>query len=166
MISSGGQFSGGLTINGGIVSLVGSVGVGQTASFGGATGDLSIAAGGSFQGQISGFAPTDKLDLGGFAYAASESVTYASAPGGLSGTLTLTSAGASESLTLVGSYVVGNFKLLKDGKGGTIIEGVKAKAGATIALAQAMAGFTGGAGLGPQLAATSASIAPLLAAQR
>ena len=90
-------------------------------------------------------------------------MVFTPAGGGTSGTLTLTSGGASETLTLIGSYVTGIFKLSSDTKGGTLIAYQVAPAGPVLQMANAMAAFNNG-GTSVNAPATSASTAPLLAA--
>jgi hypothetical protein len=172
-VSSGGTITGGFTLSGGLATLdPGAVDTGAVVGFAGSGGELAIASGGGFGGVISGLGAGDKLDLGGFAYNAShgvESVAFLEAAGGLSGTLTLSSGGGTEALTLLGAYATSNFALSTDKHGGTFVSWVSRGGFALGAppdvrqLAAAIAAFTGAApGAALPLAATSAAHAPLL----
>jgi hypothetical protein len=173
-VSSGGVVAGGLALSGGLATLeAGAIDAGAVVSFVGAGGELAIASGGAFLGEVAGLGAGDKLDLGGFAYnAKTERVAFVESAGGLSGTLTLSSGGKTESLALIGAYATSNFALSNDKQGGTLVSWVASGGFAAVVpgvqqLAAAMAAFTGaapGAALPPS--ATSAAHAPLLAAGR
>jgi hypothetical protein len=124
---------------------------------------------------VSGLGAGDKLDLDGFAFNTKpgvESVAFVEAAGGLSGTLTLSSGGKTESLSLVGAYATSNFALSTDKHGGTFVSWVSSGGFAggvpgVQQLAAAIAAFTGAApGAALPLASTSAAHAPLLAEGR
>jgi acyl-CoA hydrolase len=96
-------------------------------------------------------------------------VTFVEAAGGHSGTLTLSSGGVSESLTLLGAYATSNFRLSSDTHGGTLLTwvasgGFAASPPAVGQMVTAMAAFTGAGGTSLNTAATSAAHAPLLVA--
>ncbi len=171
-VSSGGAIAAGLTLAGGTATLnSGAVDIGVVVSFAGSGGVLAIANGGVFSGQVTGLGTGDKLDLGGFAYSSTgESVAFVPGAGG-SGALTLSSGGLTESLTLVGAYATSNFALSTDKHGGTFISWVSSGGFAVgpsgvQQLAAAMAAFDLPAGGPLHLTAVSASLAPMLLAER
>jgi hypothetical protein len=91
------------------------------------------------RGQISGFNLTSQeIDLGGYAYSTSETVSWTEAPSNTSGTLTVTDGAKVANLTLLGSYVTSNFDLSTDSQGGTLVTDPPV---AAARFAQAMAAF-------------------------
>jgi hypothetical protein len=122
-VASGGSVSGGLTLSGGKAIISGTVAAGQSVTYAGSGGELVLAAAASFTASISGFAgTTDEIDLPGFTYnSATETRSFTEATGNTSGTLTVSSGGKTETLTLLGNYVTSNFTLSNDGGGGTLI---------------------------------------------
>ena len=121
-VASGAAISGGLKIHGGKAIVSGTVASGQTVSFTGAAGVLEIDNLAGFHAKISGLSsPNQKLDLGGFAFSAGESVTWTQA--GTSGTLKVVNGAKTASLTLIGSYATADFHLATDGHGGTFVSG-------------------------------------------
>ena len=114
--------SNGLNVNGGEVVIGGAVSAGQTVTFTGSGGDLVIDDVGTFQAVISGFSTSgQKIDFGGFTYSAGETVTWTEAAGNTSGMLTVSGAGMTANVTLLGDYATSNFSLSDDGVGGTVV---------------------------------------------
>jgi autotransporter passenger strand-loop-strand repeat protein len=145
IVSSGGSISGGLTIHAGQATIGGAMAAGQTVRFAGTVGTLRVDNLAAFGAAISGFGgPTERIDLGGFAFAGSETTTWAQT--GTSGTLTVHDGATSGSLTLVGTYATGDFALSTDGHGGTLIREptILAALPATTRFTQAVAGLEGG----------------------
>jgi autotransporter passenger strand-loop-strand repeat protein len=170
-VSSGGAVTGSLALAGGTAILnAGALDAGVVVSFAGSGGDLAIASGGVFSGKVEGLGAGDKLDVGGFAYnATGETLAFVSSAGG-SGTLTLSSGGHTESLTLNGVYATSNFALSTDSHGGTFIRWVS-RGGFAVEpkvqpLAAAMAAFDVVPGGALHLPQVSSSTAPLLLAGR
>ena len=159
IIDAGATVAGGLVLNGGTGLISGAAAAGQTVSFTASGGDLILDNLSGFSASIAGMTNAgDKIDLGGFAYSAGETVSWTQGSG--SGTLTVTDGGLVAKLTLIGSHSTSNFALSNDGKGGTYItDPPVAGGGAAQALAftQAMAGFG---------QAREASIAGVTAVQR
>jgi autotransporter passenger strand-loop-strand repeat protein len=147
IISSGeqiveaGAVASGMTVDsGGLDYLVsGGTAVGTTISGGtlevtsGANGgNVTFASGGilqldslvAFGGTISGFHLGDEIDLRGLAYTSgTTNLSWAQLTSGAnaSGTLTVSSGAAVETLTLLGRYTAANFSATSDGFGGTLI---------------------------------------------
>jgi autotransporter passenger strand-loop-strand repeat protein len=121
-VSSGGLIQAGLSISGGTAVISGTMAAGQKVGFGGTGGDLALYNLGAFAAQISGFATGDEFDLGGFAYGAGETRGFTEAASHTSGTLKVVDGARSASLTLLGSYVSGDFALSTDGAGGTFVK--------------------------------------------
>jgi autotransporter passenger strand-loop-strand repeat protein len=121
-VSSGGVIQSGLTVSGGTAVISGTMAAGQKVEFGGAGGDLALYNLPSFAAQIGGFGASDKFDLGGFAYGAGETRSFTEAASHASGTLKVVDGAKSASLTLLGSYVSGDFALSTDGAGGTFVK--------------------------------------------
>ncbi len=127
-VLSGGQeivFSGGTasatTINGGYVDIQSGGGIGgSTITFAGG-GLLQLDNSVSFAGPISGFGGTDLIDLRDIAIGAGPTVSFTEAPSNLSGTLSVSGGGQSAGITLIGQYVSGQFHLVNDGLGGTLV---------------------------------------------
>jgi autotransporter passenger strand-loop-strand repeat protein len=140
VVSSGGEIDGELTISGGVVSLYGAMSSGQTLTFAGPSGELILQAGADFAAEISGFnAPAKKIDLAGFGFTTSETVSWTQSASG-SGTLTITDGGQVAQLSLAGTYATSNFVLTNDHSGGTFVADPPASGLAVFA--QAAAGFT------------------------
>jgi autotransporter passenger strand-loop-strand repeat protein len=168
IVSAGGTVSGGLTIHAGKATLGGAMGAGQTVDFVGAGGTLKLNNLAAFQAKIAGLStPAEKIDLGGFAFSvSSETVTWTQA--GTSGTLKVQDGAKTASLTLIGTYVTGDFTLTNDGDGGTFVADPPASqaiaAPTATRFVQALAGF--GAGRGAPAAihsgGTATTIAPPL----
>ena len=114
-VSSGGSVSDGLTISGGYAGISGGVASGQEVLFVG-HGDLALYDLSAFSATIGGYSTGDELDLGGFAFGAGETRSYAS------GTLTVVDGGKTATLSLVGSYVTSDFALSTDSHGGTFVK--------------------------------------------
>lgn len=150
VVLSGGAVRGGLMIVGGDVEIRGLVASGAVVTFAGAGGDLALEDPTGFNGVISGLSqPSQKIDLGGFAYGAGETASWTQAQGGVSGTLTVTDGADSIHLTLAGAYATSNFVLSDDGHGGTFVAdprtATSAHSAPTVAgLAQAISLFAGG----------------------
>jgi hypothetical protein len=99
----------------------------------GATGgNVLFASGGilqldslvAFGGTISGFHLGDEIDLRGLAYTSgTTNLSWSQLTSGAnaSGTLTVSSGAAVETLTLLGQYTAANFSATSDGAGGTLI---------------------------------------------
>jgi autotransporter passenger strand-loop-strand repeat protein len=114
-VSSGGVVSGGLTISGGTAVISAAVAGGQTVTFAGKGGDLTLGDPADFAAKIAGFGKGDTIDVGGFAYPGT-TVAYSS------GTLTVSGGGSQVQFTLTGgSYHTSNFTPSNDGSGGTLI---------------------------------------------
>jgi hypothetical protein len=115
--------------NGATLEIAGSVGVGETVTFLGATGTLKLdhSETSPFLGQIanlSGTADThDSIDLADMTFSAQSSAQYvASAPGSTSGVLTVSDGnGHIESFNLVNYTGTGTFTAESDGAGGTLV---------------------------------------------
>jgi fibronectin-binding autotransporter adhesin len=137
-VMSDGKVSGGLTIAGGAAKILGLVSAGQTVSFTGATGVLTLDNLAGFGAQISGLLqPGQKIDLGRFAYSGGETVSWTQS--GTSGTLTVSDGAQTANLTLDGTYVSGDFTLSTDSSGGTYVADPRPAVG----FAQAIAAFSG-----------------------
>jgi len=150
IVSSGGTVSGGLTIHAGKVALDGAMGAGQVVDFVGAAGTLKLDNLAAFQAKISGLSTiAEKIDLGGFTFSAGETVTWTQA--GTSGTLKVHDGAKTASLTLIGTYVTGDFTLSNDSHGGTFVvdppvSSLAVAAPAAAQFVQAVAGFDAGRG--------------------
>jgi autotransporter passenger strand-loop-strand repeat protein len=147
IISSGeqivetGAVASGMTVDSGGLEYIASGGtaVGTTISGGtlevtsGANGgNVTFASGGilqldslvAFGGTISGFHLGDEIDLRGLAFTSGTtnlSWTQLTSGANASGTLTVSSGAAVETLTLLGQYTAANFSATSDGAGGTLI---------------------------------------------
>jgi autotransporter passenger strand-loop-strand repeat protein len=139
LVSARGTVSQGLVIEGGSAVISGAMAAGQSVSFTGEHGVLELGNLPAFHASIQGLAKsTQRIDLDGFQYGQSETVTWTQS--GTSGTLRVDRGGQTASLSLIGSYVTGDFKAWADGHHGTFLA---ASASAPAAqLAQAIAGFT------------------------
>jgi hypothetical protein len=95
-------------------------------------GNVTFASGGilqldslmAFGGTISGFTLGDEIDLRGLAYTSGTtnlSWTQLTSGANASGTLTVSSGAAVETLTLLGQYTAANFSATSDGFGGTLV---------------------------------------------
>jgi autotransporter passenger strand-loop-strand repeat protein len=115
-VSSGGSVSGGLTISSGTANISGTVATGQTITFAGSGGDLALYPGNlaTFHATIGGFSTGDKFDLGGFAYSASETRSFAEYASHTSGLLTVTDGAEVAKLTLLGNNTSSDFALSND----------------------------------------------------
>jgi autotransporter passenger strand-loop-strand repeat protein len=146
ILDSGAQIGGaGLTLVGGEAIIGGSVNsAGTVIGFSGSGGDLVIDDVGAFNGVISGFSTSgQKIDLGGYTFSAGETVTWTEAASNLSGVLTVSGAGMTANLTLLGDYATSNFSLSDDGIGGTFITDPTASGGGgTIAAGHSTAAQT------------------------
>jgi autotransporter passenger strand-loop-strand repeat protein len=145
-VASGGALLGGLTIHGGTAVISGTMAAGQTVSFNGVAGTLELDNLAGFHAKISGMStPSQKVDLGGFAFSAGETVTWTQS--GTSGTLKVVDGAKSASLTLIGAYATGDFTLATDGHSGTFVSDPPAKpaaAPAAIRFVEAVAAFSQG----------------------
>ena len=118
---SGGAVAGGLKLFGGRAVISGTAAAGQTVTFAGATAVLELDNLASFSAKISGMSQaTQQVDLGGFAFSSGETVSWAQS--GTSGTLTVTDGAKVAHLTLIGTYVTGDFHLSNDTHGGTLVD--------------------------------------------
>jgi hypothetical protein len=113
-VSSNGFVSGGLTISGGYAGISGEVASGQEVLFVG-HGDLALYDLAAFHATIGGYSTGDEFDLGGFAFSAGETRSFAS------GTLTVVDGSKTATLSLLGSYVTSDFALSTDSHGGTFV---------------------------------------------
>jgi len=153
VVSSGGTLGGTTTLAGGKATISGAVAAGATIAFSGA-GDLALANPTAFAGEISGMSnSSQEIDLTGFAYATSETVSWTEAVSNSSGTLTVTDGAQVAHLTLLGQYLTSNFTLSSDGHSGTLVVDPPPLAGRN-AFVQAMAslgtaGPSGSGGLNP-----------------
>jgi hypothetical protein len=138
IVSAGGSVLRGLTLEGDEAVIAGTMWSGQTVSFTGSSGVLTLYNRSGFRASISGLShPGQKIDLGGFAYSSGETAVWSQSAA--SGTLTLSDGGETETLTLIGTYAGSDFHLATDGNGGTYVTDPRPAAGFT----QAMAGFSG-----------------------
>ena len=120
IVWSGGAIEGGLAILRGQAILSGTMAAGQTVTFAGSAGVLELDNLAGFNAKISGLTTSSqKIDIGGFAFSASESATWAQS--GTSGTLTVTDGANVANLTLIGTYTNSSFNLSDDGHGGTFV---------------------------------------------
>ena len=71
---------------------------------------------------IGGFGTGNKIDLGSFAFGLASTRSFTEAASHTSGTLSVVNGGNQAHLTLLGSYVTGNFALSNDGAGGTLVK--------------------------------------------
>ena len=143
-VARGGGVVGGLTIAGGEAIIDGHMFAGQTVQFTGAAGTLKLDNLAAFKAKIAGLhASQQKIELGGFAYTAGETVAWVQT--GTSGTLTISEGAQTAHLTLIGTYAAGAFRLSDDKHGGTYIADTSVKPTAVAAsFVQAMAVFGGG----------------------
>jgi autotransporter passenger strand-loop-strand repeat protein len=118
VVSSGGKASGG-TIHGGLF---------EVANGGTASGTVSFVSGGTLQldatgftGKLKGFGASDRIDLRNIAFGSGTTRSFAAAPSGTSGTLTVTDGTHTIHLTLLGSYKTSNFTLSSDNHNGTLV---------------------------------------------
>jgi autotransporter passenger strand-loop-strand repeat protein len=121
-VGAGGNVLDGLTISGGTAVVSGSMAAGQTLTFAGTGGDLALHNLPDFAAVIGGFGTGDTIDLGGFAYGSGETRSFAEAASTTSGTLKVVDGGSQARLTLLGSYVTGDFALSSDSAGGTFVK--------------------------------------------
>jgi autotransporter passenger strand-loop-strand repeat protein len=121
IVSSGGVLGGGLAIEAGSAVVAGAVSAGQSVSFTGASGVLTLDDPAGFDAKISGLSqPGQKVDLAGFGYdSATETVSWTQT--GTSGTLTVRDGAQTASLSLIGAYVGGDFSLASDDHGGSYV---------------------------------------------
>jgi hypothetical protein len=75
-----------------------------------------------FKAFIGGFGAGDKIDIADFGFSTSASRSFTEAGTHTSGTLSVVNGGNHASLTLLGSFVTGNFTLSNDGAGGTLVK--------------------------------------------
>jgi autotransporter passenger strand-loop-strand repeat protein len=146
LVVSGGQVTSGLTLEGGVVAISGTMTAGQVVHFTGASAELQLDNLAGFHAEIWGLNTSSKtIDLGGFAYSSgTEKVSWTQS--GTSGTLKVTGGAKVASLTLIGTYTSGDFNLANDGHGGTFVydpPAIPATAPAANHFAQALAGFSG-----------------------
>ena len=145
-VLSGGVVSSGLTLQGGEANIGGVVGAGQTVDFTGVAGVLKLRNLAGFQAMISGLhTAAQKIDLYGFAFSSAETAAWVQS--GTSGTLTVTDGSRSAGLTLIGTYATSDFKLTRDGHGGTFVadpHGPPTAAPAVTRFAETAAGLHGG----------------------
>jgi autotransporter passenger strand-loop-strand repeat protein len=148
----GGRLSGGLTIEGGVALIAGTMASGQTVSFTGASGLLALENLSAFQARVAGLSATgQKIDLTGFAFSSGETVSWAQS--GTSGTLTVRDGAKIARLTLVGTYATSDFDLATNGASGTYVTDPRAGGAAVVrreaaGFVQAMAVFGGRAARG------------------
>ncbi|HZZ87327.1 MAG TPA: hypothetical protein VFE13_03240, partial [Caulobacteraceae bacterium] len=152
-VSAGGRLLGGLSLHGGKAIISGAMAAGQSVAFTGTAGVLELDNLPAFHAAISGLATSDqKVDLGGFSFSVGETATWVQS--GTSGTLSVVDGAKSASLTLIGTYVTGDFKLTDDGHGGTFVADPppaaarSANARQADPLVAAMAGLRGGRAAG------------------
>jgi hypothetical protein len=107
-------------LSGGTLSVAGAVSAGQTIRFV-AGGDVALSNLAAFGASIGGFAAGATIDLGGFAYSATEARMFTEAVSHLSGTLTVTDGARTAHLALLGNYTTSQFALSTDGAGGTFV---------------------------------------------
>ena len=143
-VSAGGTVSGTLTLAGGTATVYGAVAAGATVAFSGSGGLLVLDDASAFEGDISGLADaSQKIELAGFAYSTSETVSFTEAASNTSGVLTVHDGARTAALTLVGSYATIDFTLAKGPGGSTYIYDPPAASAVSgpAPLAQAVAAF-------------------------
>jgi hypothetical protein len=84
-------------------------------------GQLTIKAAKSVAFSTGGFTGTDKINLDGFAFKATETKSFHGNGAGTGGTLTVTDGALKATVTLFGQYVAAGFHLARDAAGGTTI---------------------------------------------
>ena len=83
---------------------------------------LQLDASQSFSGTISGFGVPGGIDLVDVAFnSATTTLGFQEAGSNLSGTLTVNDGAHVAALTLLGQYVTGQFHMVNDGHGGTLV---------------------------------------------
>jgi autotransporter passenger strand-loop-strand repeat protein len=132
IVSSGG-FTATTAISGGTLEVASGGSAGEILF--GDSGTLQLDALMAFDGTISGFhTPADAIDLRGLAFTSGTtdlSWTQLTSGANGSGTLTVTSGAAFQTLTLLGQYSTANFSATSDGFGGTLITDPPAPSSAT-----------------------------------
>ncbi len=113
--------TGGLTISGGYAGISGAVPSGQEVLFAG-HGDLAFYDLAAFHATIGGYSTGDEFDLGGFAFGAGETRSFAENSGNTGGTLSVVDGNKTATLSLLGSYATGDFALSTDSHGGTFVK--------------------------------------------
>ncbi len=122
-VGSGGIAAGAI-ISGGTLEIAsgGSTGGGAVTFSTSAGGTLQLDASMSFGGLVAGFGKPEALDLRDISYiSGTTSETFAEAGSNLSGTLTVSDGTHVANITLLGQYVAGQFNLVSDGAGGTLV---------------------------------------------
>ncbi len=100
------------------IAATGAAGAGTLTFTGGSTGQaptLQIDAGVAFANTIAGFTGTDSIDLQGFAFGTGVTDRLVNAH------LVVSNASASDTLSVAGNYIAGNFSFSDDRHGGTLI---------------------------------------------
>jgi hypothetical protein len=101
----------------------------------GSNATLILGAGSGLAVTVSGFKPTDTIDLKNFKFSGAETLTYVANGANTSGTLTVASGTATATITLFGQYVAAGFHKINDGAGGTAITYSSSGAGTSAVVA-------------------------------
>ncbi len=119
----GGAVSGGgtITIDGGALTVESTMADAQTVVFGAGGGALTLSDPAEFGALISGFTAGDTIDLTGFAFGGSPTLSYTPNGDNTQGVLAITDGALQASLNLFGQYSAAGFQLGQDGGGGTVV---------------------------------------------
>ncbi|HZZ86989.1 MAG TPA: hypothetical protein VFE13_01520 [Caulobacteraceae bacterium] len=164
IVSAGGSVcGGGFTIHAGKAVIAGDIAAWNTVRFAGSAGTVELDNLAGFAATIAGFhRAKQRLDLGGFAFSADETLTWVQS--GTRGALTITDGDKHATLILSGAYTAADFQLADDGHGGTVITPAAAPAARLAQSMAAMAGARGGEAGAGRAAALAPGPHPLLGA--
>jgi autotransporter passenger strand-loop-strand repeat protein len=110
------------TLNSSGVEHVEAGGVTDGVTFGGPNALLDLDSADSLTGMVSGFQPSDQIDLRNVKFGAGTSAVFKE------GVLTVTDGNTVANLSLMGQYSTAAFKLTDDGHGGTFVNDVATSA--------------------------------------
>ena len=104
--------------------------------------ELQYSAGGllllesslTFRGLVAGFGQPDRLDLRDIAFTSGVTSATWTQSDTTSGTLAVTSGNETATITLLGQYAAGNFRVSTDGHGGTLVTDPPISASQNVAL--------------------------------
>ena len=110
------------TLSGGYLELGGGNGVGSggVVTFAGG-GYLKLDDSIHFNGLVAGFGIPGSIDLADIAFTSNTTSGFVEAGNNTSGTLTVSDGTHTANITLLGSYIAGQFHLATDGSGGTLV---------------------------------------------
>jgi autotransporter passenger strand-loop-strand repeat protein len=132
LVLSGGAFSGATIIGGRLEISSGGLAISSTVAFVGNSGTLQLGAN-KYRGKIEGFTGADTIDLLAIAYnSGTTTLGYLDNGTGSGGTLTVSDGVHTAKLTMIGAYVMENFKLSTDSHGGTLITDPPVSSGADL----------------------------------